>query len=178
MTSPTPPGSRPPRTDGPPAAGQPASPSPTSSLVKQILEEQKQQKAELNEAIRRPTKGGARRLAPVAAAVLIIANVLAWVVFPPRKDTTGTLRSPAQVEKDLRLTIASAAAEVEIWRQGHAGQLPPSLGALGVADSGLVLVNVDGTVYEVRGEDRGIHLAYRSNVPLTEFMDAVTPGRR
>ena len=114
------------------------------------------------------------RVGPVAVAVLVIANIVAWAAFPPA-SASGDQRTPTQVEQDLRVLVASAASQVETWRQRHDGQLPPSLSAAGVADSGLVLVHVDGTIYEVRGQSRGVHVSYRSNTQLSDFLDAGSP---
>ncbi len=159
-----------PRPGAPPGA--PAGPTATGSLVAQIVADQKKQKEELRTAMQRKEKRS--KLGPIAAAVLIAANVVAWLVFPPVSGG-GDRRKPGEVERDLRLVVASAASQVEIWRQAHEGRMPPTLATAGVTDSGLSLVNVDGTVYEVRGESHGIKLSYRSNTALTDFLDAGTP---
>lgn len=138
--------------------------------MQQIVEEQKQKKAELKEAMQRKQKRS--RLGPLAAGVLIAANVVAWAVFPPVRDTSGDSRTPGDIERDLRTVIASAAGQVESWRRTHEGRLPPSLHEAGVADSGLSYVDVDGAVYEVRGESHGLRLSYRSNTPISDFIDA------
>jgi hypothetical protein len=166
MSNPTPP-----REPGP--GGE--KPQGTSSLVAQIVAEQKQQKAELADAMTRKVRR--RRLGPVAGVVLVVANVVAWLVFPPVTTPTGDTRSPAEVERDLRLVIASAAGQVEAWRTAHDGRLPPTLSQAGVRDADLSLVNVDGTIYEVRGESRGLKLSYRSNSRIGDFLDAGIPGR-
>ena len=54
--------------------------------------------------------------------------------------------------------------------------MPAQLSEVGVSDSGLVLVKVDDIVYEIRGVDHGVKLAYRSNTPITDFMDAGIPA--
>jgi hypothetical protein len=170
MTGPRPPRGDKPASPTPRGPQQPVKPPGTKSLVQQIVEEQKQKKAELREAMQRKEKRS--RLGPVAAGVLIAANVVAWAIFPPVRDTSGDTRTPAEVERDLRTVIASAAGQVESWRRTHDGRLPPSLAQAGVSDTGLTYVNVDGTVYEVRGESRGIRLSYRSNTLITDFLDA------
>lgn len=162
---------RPPRpsTAQAPPPGDPGKPAGTRSLVEQIVAEQKKQKAEMRDALHRKDKRS--KIGPVAAGVLILANLVAWLVFPP-VGNRGQQRTPAQVERNLRLVVASAASQVEVWRQSHDGRLPPSLATAGVADSGLTFVNVDGTVYEVRGESHGVKLSYRSNMPVGDFLDA------
>ena len=170
MTGPKSPGGGRPPSPTPGGPRGPVRPTGTKSLVQQILEEQKQKQTELREAMQRKQKRS--RLGPVAAGLLIAANVVAWVIFPPVRETSGDSRTPAEVERDLRTVIASAAGQVESWRRMHDGQLPPSLVQAGVADTGLSYVNVDGTVYEVRGESHGLFLSYRSDTPISDFLDA------
>lgn len=180
MTTPKRPDSKP--TDPPtprstrstPAVAAPA--QGTRSLVEQIVADQKRSKVEFEAAVtKRPT---AKRYGAVAAVVLVIANVVAWLIVPPTSDGRGTRRSPSEIDRDLRLVIASAASDIDVWRRLHEGRLPPSLSEAGVTDSGLVFVNVDSVVYEVRGSYGDIHLAYRSNTPLTDFLDAAIPVRK
>ena len=178
--SPPPPPPRRPSSQTPRAStalsGATAKPPGTRSLVEQIIAEQKQQKSELKTAMERKDKRF--KFAPIAAGALLLANVVAWLIIPPKHDTRGDRRTPLEVERDLRLVVASAASEVDIWRRLHDNRMPASLAEAGVADSGLTLVNVDGTVYEVRGTDHGVKLSYRSNMPITDFMDAGVPVKK
>ena len=146
----------------------------TRSLVEQIVAEQKQQKVELKDAIERKKKRFP--LAPIAAVLLVVGNIVAWLIIPPTHDTSGTRRNSLEIERDLRLVIASAASEVDIWRRLNENKMPSRLSDVGVADSGLVLVRVDDVVYEIRGVDHGVKLSYRSNTPITDFMDAGIPS--
>lgn len=163
-------------TPGASQPGVPPKPTGTRSLVEQIVADQKRQKEELANAIGKKEKR--TKLGPVALVILIVVNLVVWLIFPPKSDTTGDRRSPVEVERDLRLVVASAANEVDIWRRLHEGKLPPTLAVAGVADSGLVFVNVDGVVFEIRGADRGVALAYRSNMALTDFLDAGVPVKK
>lgn len=178
MTSPRKPGPGQPNSPRRPSTtplGTGTPPVATRSLVEQIVAEQKQQKAEVQRAI----QGKAvRRIAPIAAGILVVVNVVAWVVFPPATEKTGTRRTPMQAENDLRLYVAAAASEIDIWRSRNGGLLPASLADVGITDTALVFVNVDGVVYELRGTNRGVTLAYRSNVSITDFLDGGVPGRR
>ncbi len=170
MTNPRPPAGR------PTSADKAQQPPDTRSLVQQIVTEQKQQKADLQAAIN--TGGRRANLGPFALIVLILANVVGWLVIPPKGDTGGDGRNPAQVERDLRLVIAAAASNIEVWRSVNGGVLPNSLSDAGVTDPGLSYVKVDSLVYEVRGEDRGATLQYRSNVAIGDFLDAGLGARR
>ena len=156
------------------APGASAKPLGTRSLVEQIVAEQRQQKVEVKDAIERKQKRFP--LAPVAAVLLVVGNIVAWLIIPPTHDTTGTRRNSLEIERDLRLVIASAASEVDIWRRLNDNKMPSKLSDVGVADSGLVLVKVDDVVYEIRGADRDVKLAYRSNTSITDFMDAGIPA--
>lgn len=147
----------------------------TRSLVQQIVEEQRKSKAELREALQRTEKRSS--LVPVLAALLLMANIAAWVIFPPVHKSPGDIRTPAEVERDLRTIIASAAGQVEEWRRGHAGALPSSLSEAGVADSGLTYAATDSTAYEIKGESRGLRLLYQSNTLLSDFLEAGLGGR-
>ena len=147
----------------------------TRSLVEQIIAEQKQQKSELKTAMER--KESRFRLAPLMAGILLVANVVAWLVIPPSHDSKGDRRNTMEIDRDLRLIISSAANEVDIYKRLHDGKMPAKLSDAGVTDS-LTLINVDGTVYEIRGTDRGVSLAYRSNMPITDFMDAAIPLKK
>lgn len=166
MTSPRPPARRP----TPPHSAEAAKPADTRSLVQQIVTEQKEQKAVLQEAMTRRAKRST--LVPVAAVMLVLANVAGWLVFPPTRDTSGDHRTAAEAERDLRLVVASAASNVEVWRRTHGGGLPATLTDAGVRDSGLTFVKVDSTEYEIRAVDRSTKVKYQSNMAIGDFIDA------
>lgn len=52
----------------------------------------------------------------------------------------------------MRLVVASAASEVEVWRRLNAQAMPKTLQEAGVRDSGLVLVPVHSAIFEIRGD--------------------------
>ncbi len=178
MPTPPPPSRRPsPATPPRPSTVVPGAsdkPLGTRSLVEQIIAEQKQQKVEVKDAIERKRKR--LPIGPIAAVLLVLGNIVAWLIIPPSRDTSGTRRNSLEIERDLRLVIASAASEVDIWRRLNQNKMPAQLSEVGVSDSGLVLVKVDDIVYEIRGVDHGVKLAYRSNTPITDFMDAGIPA--
>ena len=58
-------------------------PADTKSLVQQIMAEQKEQKQVLREAINKSEKRFP--LGPVAAGVLLVANLVVWLVFERRR---------------------------------------------------------------------------------------------
>lgn len=151
-------------------------PKGTRSLIEEIVAEQKQQKVDVKTALE--TREKRFKFAPIAAGVLLLGNVVAWVIIPPTGDGRTTRRNSLEIERDLRLVIASAASEVDIWRRLHDNKMPVTLSEVGVADSGMTIANVDGVVYEIRGADHGVKLSYRSNMPITDFMDAGVPGRK
>ena len=144
-------------------------PTDTRSLVQQIMAEQKEQKQVLREAINKSEKRFP--LGPVAAGVLLVANLVVWLVFPPTRQTQD-LRKPAEVERDLRLVVASAASEIEVWRRTHGGGIPKTLTEAGVKDAGLTFRMVDSTMYEIKGTERGAAVTYRSNTAINDFLDA------
>lgn len=166
MTSPRPPARRPSGSH----LAQPAKPADTRSLVQQIVADQKQQKSDLQQAMTRTAKRSA--VVPVAAVLLVLANVAGWLIFPPAHDTSGDHRTAAEAERDLRLVVASAASNVEVWRRTHGGGIPVTLADAGVRDTGLVLVSIDSATYEIRGTDRAAKVRYRSNVAIGDFLDA------
>jgi len=159
-----------------PAGGPNAKPPGMNSIVQQIIDEQKQQKVDLRKSMER--KPRSTKLPPILAGVLLLGNVVAWVIIPPSNKSSGDRRNGLEVERDLRLVVASAASEVDIWRRLHENRMPATLAEVGVSDGGLVLVKVDDQVYEIRGTDHGVKLAYRSNTPITDFMDAGIPVKK
>jgi hypothetical protein len=146
-----------------------------TALVQSIVDEQAAQKTALREAMSRPAKRA--RLGPAALAILVILNIGAWVIFPPARDTTGDIRSLVEVERDLRVVLASVAGEIEVWRKNNNNAVPGSLAQAGVRDTSITYVVIDSLTYEVRGKDRGIASSYRSNMRLVDFLEA-TPGIR
>ena len=155
----------------PPAGDKPVG---TRSLVEQIVAEQKEQKAAVADAIGRSEKR--TKLGPIFAGVLIAANVVAWAVFPPTGDKRGDRRKPLEIDRDVRLWIASAASQVDIYRRTHDGKLPPALLDAGVRDTVLKFAHIDSVTYEIRGKDREVELKYRSNMTLTDFLDGGIGG--
>lgn len=149
--------------------GQGEKPADTKSLVQQIMAEQKEQKEVLKEAISKSEKRFP--LGPVAAGVLLVTNLVVWLVFPPTRETQDR-RKPAEVERDLRLVVASAASEIEVWRRTHGGAIPKSLTEAGVKDAGLTFRMVDSTMYEIKGAEHGAMVTYRSNTAINDFLDA------
>lgn len=152
----------------------PEKPKGTRSLIEEIVAEQKQQKVDVKTAME--TRERRFKFAPIAAGVLLVANLVAWLIVPPTRDGRTTRRNGLEVERDLRLVIASAASEVDIWRRLHDNKMPAKLSEVGIADSGLTIAKVDDVVYEIRGADHGVKLSYRSNMPITDFLDAGIPG--
>jgi hypothetical protein len=146
-------------------------PHDTRSLVQQIVAEQKQQRTELKAAMHARKR---RPIAPILAGLLIVVNAAVWMVFPPRTDTSGDNRTPGEVERDVRLMVASAASEVDLWRLNHGNVLPMSLADAGIrADSGVTYAVVDSLTFEVKGTGpRGVSVTYRSNTAITDFIDA------
>lgn len=112
---------------------------------------------------------------PVALAILVMLNVGAWVIFPPVRDRSGDGRTLVEVERDLRIVLASVAGEIEVWRRNNNNAVPQSLAEVGVRDTAITYVAIDSLTYEVRGKDKGISSSYRSNVRLVDFLEA-TPG--
>jgi hypothetical protein len=155
---------------GKPQSGKPRG---MTALVQSIVDEQAAQKTELREAMSRPAKR--RALGPGALAALVILNIGAWVLFPPVSKATGDTRSLVEVERDLRVVIASVAGEIEIWRKKNNDAVPSSLLQVGVRDTSITYIQIDSLTYEVRGKDKGITSSYRSNVRLVDFLES-TPG--
>ncbi len=177
MNAPTPP--PPPNKRPTGISGQPTPPGPPpsfNSLAKAIVQEQKEQKNALAEAVEKPS--ARKKWGPIALVVLVVANVVGWLIVPPTSDGRGDRRTPVEIERDLRLVVASAASEVEVWRRLHDNAMPKALGDAGVRDTGLVLVPIDSAVYEIRGKDREIFVTYRSNTTVTDFLDAAPVTRR
>lgn len=140
------------------------------------MAEQKQQRTEMRQALHHTPR---KPLAPILAGLLVLGNVAAWVVFPPRQDTTGDARSPIEIERDVRLLVASAASEVDIWRLNHGGVLPASFADAGIRpDSGVTFVRLDSLTFEVRGTGpAGVTVSYNSNTRLTDFLSAGPTAR-
>lgn len=133
------------------------------------MAERKEQKEVLKEAIGKSEKRFP--LGPVAAGVLVVTNLVVWLVFPPTRQTQD-LRKPADVERDLRLVVASAASEIEVWRRTHPGAIPKTLAEAGEKDGGLTFRMVDSTVYEIKGAEHGATVTYRSNTAINDFLGA------
>ncbi len=174
MTGPRPPENRP--TSQTPAQGgkpQPGKPQGMTALVQSIVDEQQAQKTELRDAMTR--KARRAPLGPGALAVLVILNIGAWVIFPPVRTASGDARSLVEVERDLRVVLASVAGEIEIWRKNNNNAVPQSLAQVGVRDTSITYVAIDSLTYEVRGKEKGISSSYRSNVRLIDYLEA-TPG--
>jgi len=150
--------------------------SSVGSLVSQIVADQKEQKQTLKAAMERSDKRS--NLGPIALGLLIVLNVAAWAVFPPKGETGGDSRSPAEIERDLRIIIASAATDVDVWRRLNENRMPRSLAEAKVRDSTLRFSLIDSVVYEIRSEHRGVTLAYRSNMAVTDFLEGGVPVRR
>lgn len=176
MNSPTPPPppNRPTGASRPPTP--PGQPPSFNSLAKAIVQEQKEQKSAMAVAIDKPS--ARKKWGPPALAVLVLANLIGWFIIPPVSDGRGDRRTPVQVERDLRLVVASAASEVEVWRRLNAQAMPKTLQDAGVRDSGLVLVPIDSAIFEIRGKDGEIFVTYRSNTTVTDFLDASPVSRR
>lgn len=138
------------------------------------MAEQKEQKAVMQDALNRKDKR--TKLGPVFLGVLAAANLVVWAVFPPTGEKRGDRRNPMELDRDVRLWIASAASQVDIYRRTHDGKLPSALSDVGVRDTVLKFVRVDSTIYEIRGKDREVELRYRSNMALTDFLDAGIGG--
>jgi hypothetical protein len=174
MTGPRPPEKRPTsQTSAQGGKPQPGKPQGMTALVQSIVDEQAAQKTEMRAAMSRPAKRTA--LSPVALALLVIVNIAAWVIFPPRRDTSGDARTLVEVERDLRVQLASVAGEIEVWRTNNNNAVPESLAQVGVRDTSITYVAIDSLTYEVRGQEKGISSSYRSNVRLIDFLEA-TPG--
>ena len=148
-------------------------PQGMQSLVQSIVNQQKESKAELQAAMSRTQK--TKKLGPAALVVLIVLNLGAWVLFPPTRDKSGDIRSPIEVERDLRVLIAATAADIEAWRKKHDNAIPQSLAAVGVKDTTVGYALIDSTTYVLRGTTKGISATYRSNTRVQDFLDA-TPG--
>jgi hypothetical protein len=145
-----------------------------TSLVQSIVNEQQESKAELKAAMEGKTKR--RKLGPGALAVLVAINLGAWVVFPPTRDRSGDIRTPIEVERDLRVLIAATAGDIEAWRKKNNNSIPASLDVVGVkGDTSVGYAVVDSTTYVLRGSSKGISATYRSNVRVQDFLEA-TPG--
>lgn len=161
-----------------PTGSLPSAPKPADlgTLARQIVAEQKEQRVQMREAMHKKPR---KPIAPVLAGLLVLGNVAAWMIFPPRTDTTGDARNPGEIERDVRLVVASAASEVEIWRLNHGGTLPASFADAGIRpDSGVTFVLLDSLTFEVRGAGPGVAVTYNSNTRLMDFMNAGPAGGR
>jgi hypothetical protein len=145
------------------------------SLVQSIVDQQKESKAELVAAMSGPKPK--KKYGAVALGVLILVNVGGWVFFPPTRDDSGDVRTPIEVERDLRVLIASTAGEIEAWRKKNNNSIPASLEAVGIRDTTIGFAIVDSTTYILRGTTKGISATYRSTLRVQDFLDA-TPGIR
>ena len=150
-----------------------AKPQGMQSLVQSIVDQQQESKAELKAAMTRTDRR--LKLGVPALIVLVILNVGGWLIFPPTSDKSGDIRSPIEIERDLRVIIAATASEIEIWRTTHANNLPPNLATVGVKDTTIGFALVDSTTYVLRGTTKGISATYRSSVRVQDFLEA-TPG--
>lgn len=131
--------------------------------------------ADARKAFARPVR--ARRGLEIAVGVLAVANILGWVVFPPRGPDATDPRTPDAIERDLRLTIGAAADEVEAWRLSHGGALPDAMPADAAAtDSTLRYTRIDSVTFEVSGSTGSGRLSYRSGTPLADFVAGPAPS--
>jgi hypothetical protein len=112
----------------------------------------------------------ARRGRELALVVMLAANLLAWVVFPPRGADTADPRTPEEVERDLRLTVGGVAEDLEAWREANGGALPTSLDVLAEADSSVAYAKLDSALFELRGTAANVTVTYRSGTPVAEFI--------
>jgi hypothetical protein len=124
--------------------------------------------AEARAAIGRPVR--ARRGREIALVVLIAANFLGWAVFPPSGPDTTDPRTPAAVERDLRLTVGSVAEAIEAWRAGNDGRVPTSLAELVDVDSAVVYSKLDSTAFALRGTEAGVTVSYHSGTSVADFI--------
>lgn len=120
---------------------------------------------EQSEAARREPKR--RAWAGPAAVALSLTAIVMWVIFPPRVDTADP-RSPARVERDLKIEMASLAAQIDDWRTEH-GALPDSIAETGATSETVQYVKLDATTFELRGSEAGRALTFRSTQPLTDL---------
>lgn len=111
-------------------------------------------------------------MAMIAAWVLFAVNVVAWVVFPPPPLDAGDQRAPDAIQRDLRLAIATTAAEVDGWRALNSSRLPPTLEAAGMSERAFEYSVVDSVTFDLAGSDGGVRLSYRSSTPLVDFLTA------
>lgn len=141
-----------------------------ADTVAQVTREEAEAKAAFKRRVR------PRRTAGLLLVVLLAANIVGWVVFPPARLDTSDQRTPALVDRDLRLTIANAAGAIDAWRDST-GRLPATLAAAGRADEPLDYAPLDSGTYEIAGADGTLRLTYRSTTPLAAFLEAagVTP---
>jgi hypothetical protein len=124
--------------------------------------------AETRAAISRPVR--ARRGREIALVVLIAANLLGWVVFPPSGPDATDPRTPEAVERDLRLTVGGVAEDIEAWRAANAGRLPASLAALAHVDSAVAYSITDSATFELRSTDAGVTVSYHSRTSVADFI--------
>lgn len=133
--------------------------------------------AAARDAMARPAR---RRRAPLLALMwtLLAVNGVIWLAFPPSGPDATDPRDPAGVERDLRLTVAAVAGEVDSYRAGHGGSLPSSLRDAQVDDSTLAYSVLDPGTYEISATDGGVRVTYRSTSPVTDFLARQAGGRR
>jgi type II secretory pathway component PulM len=145
------------------------------SLVQSIVDQQMESKKELKAAM----AGGApkKKYGAIALVVLLVVNVGAWVLFPPTRDRSGDIRTPIEIERDLRVLIAATAGEIEAWRKKNNNAVPATLADVGVTDTTVGYALIDSTTYILRGTSSGISATYRSTLRVQDFLDA-TPGIR
>ena len=154
---------------------QPSSADQKAALIAEAAAQMARSEAEANAASTQPKRR--RRITIIALWVLLVGNVLAWLVFPPTTAAGTDARSAAEVERNVRLVLAAAAADVENWRTGHGGRLPATIGEVNSAHSDLAYAIVDSATFELHLTDGAVSLSYRSTTPVADFLAASSAGR-
>ena len=131
--------------------------------------------AAAREAIGRPVRH--KRRAEIAVGILAVANVFAWLIFPPAGLDATDQRTPAAIERDLRITVATVASDMTAWQGEHGGMLPATLAEAGMTVDGVDYVRVDSTRFELRGADGTVTVSYDSRTPLPDFLAGQAGGR-
>ncbi len=148
--------------------GRPPTPDPREAALARAADLVEREDAEAREAIARAVP--ARRRLEFLVAALAVANVFAWLVFPPKAPDASDQRQPAAVESDLRITVTTVATDLEEWRAANGGRLPDSLEQAGLAADGIEYVRLDSVAFEVRGTDGTIRVTYDSRTPVADFL--------
>ena len=130
----------------------------TAAVAKDIVEEA---------SAARQAKKPRRAWEPLLLGLLSVAVIVAWVVFPPITDTADP-RSPARVEMDLKIGIASLAQQIEEYRLTK-GTLPGTLTDAGAGWQSIRYSRVDAATYELTDTDGTATVTYRSTQPLEQF---------